>query len=449
MPTHDEPPDSPVVDDCPLDERAQTRNVLLVGVITALNYLATPATYVWMHAPLCSRLGASATVANVPSTAYLALALTPVLVVWLFPSPAQFKPILIISNGLFALACAVVVGVLLAPMPDELKIAMLILHGAITGATMTTSVTIMFEVMGRGVSAKRRGQALALAYGVGPIFAVLASLASQRVLPQEQDGDTGLGLDFPWNYAVVFATCVPIMSLIALLSSRFVLPETQAETGRQPFWLDFVGTLRDFAGSRILSLVAVLAVLMFSGYHIMDNMTLYSRYALDAAPERYLGYQQAYRYTFKIASGFLLGALLIRTNPKVVLLVSATFGLIGIVWALLFSGLLYLVSFGWVGAGELFGPYVTNYILACSPAEKMRRNLAYSVLLLVFAFPAGPLFGAIADQMGAAYSRPLGFQLSFAVAASFVLLAIFMMLLLPARPAPEPTSASDTTSNQS
>src|SRR5262249_11515433 len=157
--------------------------------------------------------------------------------------------------------------------------------------------------------------------------------------------------------------------------SWFVIPTAALAVTREPFWPWVYGGLRDFLGQRVVRRTTLLAILMFSGFHIGDNLSLLTRHAMDRPPEGFLGLQQFFSSTFKILSGFLLGWLLTRSNPKAVLLVSASFGLAGVLWALMSSGTWYLVSFGFIGAGELFGPYVTNYILACSPQAQLRRNM--------------------------------------------------------------------------
>src|SRR4051794_7144083 len=86
-----------VTEDCPLATRDQTRNLILFAMNTALGYLAAPVTFVIIHAPLCKQYGASTTVANLPSSAYLLTAGMPVLVAWAYPQVALFKRILIIS----------------------------------------------------------------------------------------------------------------------------------------------------------------------------------------------------------------------------------------------------------------------------------------------------------------------------------------------------------------
>jgi hypothetical protein len=327
-------------------------------------------------------------------------------------------------------------AILLLPVLAEVKIAALIAHGGITGGALTVAVSFLFESLSRGVTEKRRGQALSLGYGVGPLLAVVASQGTQWVLPQREAG-TAAGLDFPWTYAVLFAASVPIMGLAAFLASRFVIPCPSQEPPRQPFWSGVFGGLGDFLGSRVLRTTAAAAILIFAGYHIEDNMKLYTQYVLHAAPEEHLGNQQTLRFSFKILTGLLMGWLLTRTNPKAVLVVTALLGLAGVIWAPLSTGLWYYLSFALIGGGELFGVYVTNYILACSPSAQVRRNMGFTVMLLMPAAPAGPLFGGIADHLGAIYSEAVGFRLSFVVAACFIGLALALVLTLPARPRPE------------
>jgi hypothetical protein len=98
----------------------------------------------------------------------------------------------------------------------------------------------------------------------------------------------------------------------------------------------------------------------------------------------------------------------------------------------------YLLSFGLLGAGELFGVYYPNYVLDCSPKSKMRRNIA---LLNLVTIPAGfaPLvYGYIADSFGQT-DKTVGFHMSF-LASMLVLTATILLVLiaLPKRPTCEP-----------
>src|SRR5205823_13323790 len=96
-----------------------------------------------------------------------------------------------------------------------------------------------------------------------------------------------------------------------------------------------------------------------------------------------------------------------------------------------------LLGFGLLGAGELFGVYLTNYIMCCSTKVQTRRNVGFASLLLFPAAPAAWLFGSISDYFGEQYSRTVGFQLSFALAIVFLASALVLTGLLPARPRPQ------------
>src|SRR2546429_8338646 len=117
-------------DECPLPASAQTRNLILFGINTSLSYLASPITFINVHATCCKRLGASATVANLPSTAYLAMAAFPLLVAWYFPVVSLFRRILVVNYSAFAAGSAAVAVVLLLPVAAWVKITILVAHGA-------------------------------------------------------------------------------------------------------------------------------------------------------------------------------------------------------------------------------------------------------------------------------------------------------------------------------
>jgi MFS family permease len=425
------------LDECSLPASAQTRNLVLFGINTSLSYLASPITFINVHATCCKQLGASATVANLPSTAYLAMAAFPLLVAWYFPAVSLFRRILVLSYAAFAASSAAVAVILLLPVAAWVKIAALVAHGALTGAALTVAVTFLFESLRRGVSEARRGQALGLGYGVGPILALLASQVVQWILPPEEKAGELATPDVIRGYALLFAASVPIMGLAAFLSSRFIIPCPEQEPVRLPFLEGVFGGIGDFLGNRVLRITTVAGILAFSGYHIFDNMLLYTRYALGEAPEQHLGNQLSLRYGFKMVTGLLMGWLLTRTNPRTVMLLTGWLGLTGVTWAFYASGSWYHLSFGPFGGGELFGVYITNYILACSPPAKVRRNLSFAVLMMVPAAAAGPLFGGIADYFGSVYSKAVGFQMSFVAAAYFIGGTLLLLLLLPSRPRPE------------
>jgi hypothetical protein len=422
--------------ECPLTEREQTRNLVLVGVNTGLSYLASPVLYVGVvQAALAEQLRASATEANLPAVAYLVLSALPLFVSWYFPQAALLKRVLVICYAALAAMSAAVVAVLLFAAPPGVIVAALIVQGGVVGGARTVAVAFEFEVLGRAVSACRRGTALGLAYGVGPILAIVGSLAAQLLLTGRLGGLKVGRLEFPTNFASLFAVTVPLLALGAVLSSRYVIPLPKAEPARQPFLAGVFGGFRDYFGQPVVRRAFLVSVVVLAGYQVLANLTLYTRDVLGEAAAEYAGYQNAVRFGCKAMAGLVLGWLLTRTNPKAAALAAATIGLTGVLWAVDASGPWFLLSFGLLGAGELFGIYATNYILCSAPAARVRRYMAFTMLTLFAAAPAGALFGRITDCFPGD-ARWDGFRASFLVAAGFIGSGIGLALSLPARPTP-------------
>jgi len=428
---HDQPAPpvtSPATSDCPLSQRQQTQNLVLYGVNVALVYLGAPVLYVGItQAALCERLGASKTVTNLPNTLYFWMTPLPVLVAWYFCAVRQLKPVLVAAYLAAAATGVVVTAALLHPVlleslasPTNWIIPALLFQAAVLGCALGVIATYQWEVIGRGVSPLRRGQALALAFGVGPIFAFLSSLAAQQVLTR---------VAYPWNFANLFAATVPMMLLGAYLSTRFVVPLPAVEVARPPFVTGVLGGMEEYFGYRVILLAAIATVLVGSGYNIITNLAVFTKEAIGEAAEQYAGTQNALRFGFKIGAGLLLGWLLTRTHPKAGMLLTTSFCLASVLWALVVPGEWYLLSFGLMGAGELWGVYYPNYILCCSAKSRMRRNMAFTSMLYMLTGFSNLLFGALADR----------FSLRHSFVASLVILAgtlLFVQFLLPARPQP-------------
>ena len=94
------------VSDCPLDQAAQTRNLLLFAGCTALQYLAAPIGYVTVQASLCKRLGFNDATANLPQSVYLGLAFAPVIFAWFVPYVGWLKRNLMMCYGIAAVSQA-------------------------------------------------------------------------------------------------------------------------------------------------------------------------------------------------------------------------------------------------------------------------------------------------------------------------------------------------------
>lgn len=419
-----------------LSRGEQTRNLLLFASCTGMIYLAAPVGYVGVtQASLCHRLGASDAVANLPATAYFTMTVMPVVLAWLLPAVSTLKRNLAGCYLLNAAAMAAVGVSLVSPLADRLKIVAVIVQGAVCGATMPAAIAFLWELIGRGASETRRGLALSLAFGAGPLLAVLGSLVSQLLLEGNLRGWQPIRLEYPWNFAVLFLAMAPVMGLGAALAGRFTVPLPKEDAVRQPFVDSVLGGAWNFLHDRVLLLAAVVTILVYTGNTISSNMNLYTSSALGAEPEQFAGLQNALRFGFKTAAGALLGWLLIRTSPKQGILTTAAIYIAALGWAILATGPWYLVAFGLYGAGELVGVYAPNYILSASAPGEIRRNMALVTMMMAPAAPAGALFGAISDHYGRVYDPATGYRISFAVCAAIIFTGISIAAIaLPARP---------------
>src|SRR5438093_866940 len=66
--------------------RMDRRNGLIFGIYNLLNYFAAPIVYVGVvQAALCDKLGTSATIANLPASAYFFGFFAPIVLSWIIP----------------------------------------------------------------------------------------------------------------------------------------------------------------------------------------------------------------------------------------------------------------------------------------------------------------------------------------------------------------------------
>jgi hypothetical protein len=466
------PPDcakQPIANECSLSTVAQTRNVLLFALTTGLYYLASPVLYIGiLQANLLNELGADDVVANRPSTVYQATAPVALLAAWCFPYVWALRPAVIVAFLTIAAAGGGVAVALVLTNAAWVQLAV-VGHALVVGSANGIVQTFQMEMLGRGVSLARRGQAYALAYGAGPVLAVLGSLGSDLLLEGQALGFHVPKLAFPWNYAALFGATAPLMALAALLTYWYLIPLPDVEVSRQPFVTGLFGGIREYLSDRLLVLTTLAYLLVSAGGDgIMQNVSLHTRQVLDAGqaavpgrvkesasvetetdastaravadgepPKRYVGLQNGLRFGFKVVAGFLLGWLLTRTHPKAGLLATASLYLAGLIWALVVTGPAYLVSLGLLGAGELMGVYYPNYVLCCSPPSRMRRNMALLNLLVLPAALAPTLFGLIAREHG----RPSSFFAAGSLVLSGAGVVLFMLPAQPHRGDNEPTGS--------
>lgn len=442
MPSSSPDTPTPAAADDPalLSEGDQRRNALIYAAQISITYFAAPAIYIgFMQASLCKRLETSDTIANLPSTVYLAMAWTTVVIAWLFPQARLLKRLLSGAYLLMAAAGLMVAAVIVVQPGTAAIVTALVIHAAMVGISVPLIGVLGWEVLDRGVSRKLRGRALGLAFGVGPAFAVLGSLGAQLLM----DGKI---FDFhlpeawapvyPYSYALLFTISAGCTIVSAWLITRYRIPVPTQEPPRQSFQDGIVGGFRAVLGYPILLIACLAYLLIYAGNLVQINMSIFTKEAVGQMAENLAGYQLALRFSFKILAGFLLGWLLVRTNPKVPLLVTAGLLMLGVLWVLFAPGYWFLLAFGINGAGELFGVYYVNYPAQCSPRSQVRRNISFLMLIsaLVGLAPVG--YGFISDNWG--------LRASF-IAALLLLIATTAMVVLklPWRPQPRPQDMTE------
>jgi hypothetical protein len=420
-----------------LGDHLQRRNVVLYVLKWCLVYLAAPVLYVgFVQAGLCKRLEASDFVANLPSSAYLLLAAFPIIMAWAVPQVRYLKLVMTIGYITTAVMGAITAAVLWLPVPDSLRIAVVIGHAAIVACSSGTAWAFEWELIGRGVSESRRGTMFAIAFSVGPLFAVIGSLAAQLVINGELFGWTPSfwrEIPYPVNYTVLYLATLPLMVLAGLLVNCYAVPLPAVEVRQQPFVQGVFGGFGQLISYRLSVIACVAYLVVYSGTMIQNNMVLFTREAVGLAEDTFVGYQLAIRFGCKVFAGLMLGCLLTRTNPRMNLYVTTLLVICGVVWILiapLFGvGMIFLIAFGFNGAGELMGNYFPYYVLCLSPKSQMRRNMAFVMLLSAPVGFAPALYGAISDTWS--------LTASFWVALAVMLVGLTLVATtLPARPRP-------------
>lgn len=220
---------------CPLTWPQQRRNLILFALSIGMNYLAAPVLYIGItQASLCDKLKAATKTANIPATLFFAMTAMPALIAWASPRVSALKRNLTICYCLCGAMLASLAIALRLDLPNEFKIGMVILQGGVSGAVMPAATAYLWEAVGRGSEESRRGLALGLAFGMGPILAVIGSLGQAVLLG---------GKFFAWEFAksegldgfvTLFAAGVPMMLLAILFGQLMIIPPPEKEAEREP-----------------------------------------------------------------------------------------------------------------------------------------------------------------------------------------------------------------------
>ena len=397
------------------------RNALIAGISYFLIYLAAPVVYLGVvQAGLCDKLGASATVANLPASAYLFGAVAPFVLSWILPARLD-RAVVVVSNLVTAASMMIVCVTLLLPFSDTIRIAAVIVQGLVQGVSGNISAVYTYQCLGRGTTVDGRARALKLTFSLSPIWAVAGSLWAQFVL------NRGIArLPYPYDFGLLYLIGMPCAAAVAFLSSRYRLAPVEEEPARPPFLRYLVKSVRSYARERDLMLLWFGYLLWYCTLNAISNLSLYTREAVGRDPKELSGVIMALRFGGKALGGFALGWLGVRWGVRAPVIGSVVLVGAATLWAWGAPGYAYLLAFGLMGAGELGGAYFPNYQVTLSSPATGARDLALQSLVSPVSSIAPTLHGALTDHFG--------FRASFAFGVATAVAALVLVLRLPASP---------------
>ena len=395
-----------------------------------LIYLAAPVMYVGVvQAALCDKLGASATVANLPFAAYQLGQVAPLFFSWLVPHRHERSALGYAAVAISVLLASVSIT-LVPPIPNAFRIAVVILQGLMQGLLTSALQVFMFQCLNRGSSLEGRARALQQTFTLGPIFAVAGSLAAQFLLNTRMPL-----LPYPLDFALLYGVSAILMAGVAWLSFRYRLLAVDEEP-RQRLLPYLADSARAYAAIRGQVLLWVVYLLWNCTLGAVANLSLYTREAVGRDPKDLSGLILAIRFGCKSAGGFLLGFLALRYGLRTSVLTTVLFFAGGMIWAWFAPGYFYLLAFGLLGAGELGGAYIPNLGMALSPLAAGARNMSILTLATPSSSFAPALHGWLTDRFG--------FRASFVFGLATALAALALVLKIPAVKAASPEKTDGT-----
>lgn len=388
------------------------------GRIFLLNYLliflAAPVLYVGVvQAALSRKLGASATVASLPASAFLFGQLAPLLVTWLVPRRRE-RDVVVWANAVTAALILTVLVTLVLPLPDSVRIGALILQGLLQGLSGSTSLVFMIQCLRRGTTPDGQKAALKQTYSAGPIAAVAGSLGAQYLL-------TSGRLPYPYDFALLYGVGALCAAAVALASRRFLLVPV-AEEPSPPLGAYLAFSIREYGTSRPLVLLWIAYMLWNCTLAGISNLSLYTREAMGRSPEEFSGLIMAIRFGCKALGGLLLGWLALKSGLRTSVLATVLLVGAGMLWAWTVPGYPYLFAFGLLGAGELGGAYFPNCVAALSTLATSARNVSLITLATPAASFAPALHGMLTDRYG--FPASFAFGLATAIAGALLVAQI-------------------------
>ena len=395
-------------------------NTRLLVISNCLMFFAAPVVYVGVvQAALCNKLGATATIANLPASAYFFGCLVPIFLARVLPYRLE-RSAVVGAYVVTSLLLASVFLTLVLPLGNGVRILVLIAQGLIQGFASSVAQVYMYQCMGRGTTEKQRARAMRLIFTYGPIAAVLGSLGAQFIL------NRGIGfLVYPHDFAFLFLLAIPCTVGAAYFSSRYKLIPVHepARYKDQPFLSFIQQATKSFVSDRRLLWLWFAYLFWYFTLNAMPNLTLYASEAMGKEPAEISGVAMALRFGFKSLGGFMLGTIALKYGHKSPLIVAVLLLGAAPIWVWSVHGVYFLFAFGLMGAGELGGAYFPNYGVTLSTPTTGAVNLAILSLVTPVSSIAPVIHGALTDNFG--------FRASFVFGIATACLALLLLLYQP------------------
>jgi MFS family permease len=407
--------------------RTERKNGNIFLWANLLVYLSAPVRYIGItQAVLCSKLGASAGLSNLPTSAYAFGCLAP-LFVTCFIAHRLERRMVVGTSVIVSVLLALVALALFLPWSNGLRVDLVVGQAILLGFLNSIQQVYLLQCLGRGTTEAGRARALKLTYTFGPLAAVAGSLAAQFVLRG------GLPyFAFPRDFALLYFVGVPTSAIMAWCCGRFEL-EPMAEEAPTPFYVSLAGSFRRFLTSRRLIVLWFAYFCWYSAYWALPNLALYALHAMGRDPASFSGLMMAIQYGSKAFAGFGFGLLYQRHGVRAPMIATILASGFAVVWAWSIPGYGYLGAFALVGAGQLGDIYFRNAVLSWSPAATATRDLSIFSLVVLASSPVPTMYGKIADHWG--------FPPSFELAIGFAVIGLILLLRLPAKAVPVPVPA--------
>ena len=384
-----------------------------------LYFVAPVAAVDVVQAGLCTKLGASAVIANLPASAYLLGCFVPIFISRMIP-PRLERTALVGACLATSVSLGSVCILMLLPVANSVRIGVLIAQGSVAGLASSVFNVYFYQCLGRGTSGPGRAKAFKLAFTWSPVAAIIGSLGAQFVL-----GHRIPSLVFPFDFAVVYFIGAIGAAALAFAASRFELMPINGRRETQPLVRYMIETAKSFFGVRRLALLWIAYVLWYLVLTAMPTMSLFTRMTVGKEPAALSFLIMAIRYAGKSVGGFVLGAIMVRYGFRAPLAACVALVGLGVLWTWGVPGYAFLIAFAFMGAGELGGAYFSNYVVSESGPENGARNM--SVLML--ATPVVSIGPIIYGSLNQHYGYPASFAFGILVA----LPALWIVLTLPAR----------------